>query len=59
MTKRILAAVLWFVSIGYLWALIATVIGISTAPAALVGATAAVLIAGDPFGRIWRVDARA
>jgi hypothetical protein len=53
MKKRVLAGVLWFYSTWYAWSVIATLIGVSTAPGPLFGILAAVLLAGDPLRRIW------
>ncbi len=53
MKKRATAGVLWFFSVWYAWSILAMFIGVSNAPAPLFGAFAALLIAGDPFGRIW------
>ena len=53
MKKRALAAVLWFLAAAYLWNVVATITGISTAPAILVGGVVALIVAGDPFHRIW------
>jgi len=54
MKKRTFAAVLWCLAVAYLWNLIATVAGISTAPSLLAGVIAGLIIAGDPMHRIWR-----
>ncbi len=53
MSKRVAAGVLWFFAAWYAWNIIATIIGVSEAPGPVFGLLAAVLLAGDPFGRIW------
>ncbi len=53
MKKRVIAGVLWFYAAWYAWSVIATVIGVSEAPGPVFGVLAALLLAGDPFGRIW------
>jgi hypothetical protein len=67
MKKRVFAGVLWLYATWYAWSVIATLIGVSTAPGPLFGLLAALLLAGDPLHRIWsqpaaraaRVGARA
>ena len=59
MSKRILAAILWFYTGGYAWAMAAELLGISPALGPLLGATAAALIAGDPRRLIWKRPAPA
>jgi hypothetical protein len=54
MKKRLLAGILWFYTAWYAWSVIATLIGVSTAPGPVFGFIAALLLAGDPFGRIWQ-----
>jgi hypothetical protein len=54
MTKRILAATLWFYTGWYAGAMVAELFGISPVLGPLLGATAAMLIAGDPRRIIWR-----
>jgi hypothetical protein len=53
MKKRVTAGVLWFFSGWYAWSMVATFIGVTTALGPVFGVLAALLIAGDPFGRIW------
>jgi hypothetical protein len=53
MTKRILAAMLWFYAGWYAGAIIADMVGISPLLGPLIGAAAAALIAGDPRRIIW------
>jgi hypothetical protein len=53
MTKRVLAALLWFYTGWYAGALIADMIGVSPLLGPLIGAAAAGLIAGDPRRIIW------
>jgi hypothetical protein len=59
MKKRALAGVLWFLAAAYMWNLVATIGGVSTAPAVLVGAVAAIVVWGDPLHRIWAAGTRA
>ena len=54
MTKRILAAILWFYTGWYAGAMLAAFMGISPVLGPLLGATAAMLIAGDPRRIIWK-----
>ena len=54
MKKRVVAASLWFLAVAYLWNLVATITGVSTAPSLLVAFAAAMIVAGDPMRRIWR-----
>ncbi len=53
MKKRLVAGVLWFYTSWYAWSVVATLVGVSTAPGPVFGFLAALLLAGDPFGRIW------
>ena len=53
MTKRVLAAMLWFFTGWYAGAMIAAYFGISPMLGPLIGAAAAGLIAGDPRRIIW------
>ena len=53
MTKRVLAAMLWFYTGWYAGAMIAAYIGVSPLLGPLIGAAAAGLIAGDPRRIIW------
>jgi hypothetical protein len=59
MKKRALAAVLWFYTTWYAWAMLAHFIGISDLAGPFLGLVAAVLFAGDPLGRIWNPRAAA
>ena len=54
MSKRILAAILWFYTGWYAGAMAADLIGISPLLGPVLGATAAALIAGDPRRLIWK-----
>ena len=54
MTKRVLAAMLWFYAGWYAGAIIAEFIGVSPFLGPLIGAAAAGLIAGDPRRIIWK-----
>jgi hypothetical protein len=54
MKKRILAAFLWFYSGWYAGALLADFIGISPLLGPFIGATAALLVVGDPRRIIWK-----
>jgi hypothetical protein len=53
MKKRVLSAFLWFYCGWYAGAMIASIIGVSPMLGPIVGAAAAMLIAGDPRGIIW------
>jgi hypothetical protein len=53
MTKRILAAFLWFYAGWYGGALIAEFVGVSPLLGPILGAAAAGLIVGDPRRMIW------
>ncbi len=53
MSKRVLAAVLWFYGGWCLGAMLASVLGISGLLGPILGMTGAVLIAGDPRHIIW------
>ena len=53
MKKRILAAVLWFYAFWYVGAMVAFALGISPLLGPIIGATAAILFAGDPRRIIW------
>ena len=55
MTKRILAAVLWFYTGWYAGAILADFLAVSPVLGPIVGAAAAALIAGDPRRIIWTV----
>jgi len=52
-TKRVLAAILWFYMTWYAWAMLASFVGLPGTAGPILGLAAAVLIAGDPFNRIW------
>ena len=54
MTKRILAALLWFYAGWYAGAILAEFLGLSPVLGPLIGAAAAGLIAGDPRRIIWK-----
>ena len=53
MTKRVLAAMLWFYTGWYAGAMLAEYLGVSPLLGPLIGAAAAGLIAGDPRRIIW------
>ena len=59
MTKRVLAAMLWFYTGWYAGALLADMIGVSPLLGPVIGAAAAGLIAGDPRRIIWTARASA
>ena len=54
MTKRILAAFLWFYTGWYAGAMLAEILGVSPVLGPIIGAAAAGLIVGDPRGMIWK-----
>ena len=54
MTKRVVAAMLWFYAGWYAGALLADFLGVSPLLGPLIGAAAAGLIAGDPRRIIWK-----
>ncbi|HEX8940081.1 MAG TPA: hypothetical protein VF763_07945 [Candidatus Limnocylindrales bacterium] len=54
MTKRVIAALLWFYAGWSLGAMLAFVLGISPALGPILGAAGAMVIAGDPRHIIWR-----
>jgi hypothetical protein len=54
MSKRILAAFLWFYTGWYAGALIAEFVGVSPLLGPIIGAAAAGLIVGDPRRLIWK-----
>ena len=54
MTKRILAAFLWFYTGWYAGAMLAEFLSISPLLGPIIGAAAAGLIVGDPRGMIWK-----
>ena len=53
MTKRVLAAVLWFYTGWYAGAMLAEVLGVNALLGPIIGVAAAALVVGDPFQRIW------
>jgi hypothetical protein len=53
MKKRVVAGALWFFAAWYAWNVIAAFAGVSSAPGPVFGVLAALLLAADPFGRIW------
>jgi hypothetical protein len=53
MKKRIAAGVLWFFVTWYAWNVIGWMTGLAAGVGPLLGFAVALLIAGDPFGRIW------
>jgi hypothetical protein len=57
MTKRILAAFLWFYTGWYAGAMLAEMLSLSPALGPIIGAAAAGLIVGDPRGMIWKARA--
>ena len=59
MTKRVVAAFLWFYTGWYAGAMIATFIGISPAFGPILGAAAAGFCIGDPFHLFWARSTKA
>ena len=57
MTKRILAAFLWFFAGWYGGAILAEFLGVSDLLGPIIGAAAAGLMVGDPRRIIWHTDA--
>jgi hypothetical protein len=57
MTKRILAAMLWFYAGWYAGAMLADMFGVSPLLGPIIGAAAAGLIVGDPRRIIWTARA--
>jgi hypothetical protein len=53
MKKRILAGLLWFYVAWFAWAFVAAYSGLSELWGPVLGAAVAMVIAGDPMGRIW------
>ncbi len=53
MKKRVLAGLLWFYVTWYAWSFIAAYAGLTELWGPVLGAAVAMLIAGDPMGRIW------
>jgi hypothetical protein len=54
MNKRVVAGVLWLFAGWYLGNLIAYHLGLSDLFGPVLGIAAAVMVAGDPFGLLWR-----
>jgi hypothetical protein len=54
MSKRILAAFLWFFAGWYVGAFVAYLFGVTELLGPVLGAALAAVVAGDPWGRIWR-----
>jgi hypothetical protein len=59
MTKRILAAFLWFYTGWYAGAMLAELLSVSPVLGPIIGAAAAGLIVGDPRHMIWKARATA
>jgi hypothetical protein len=59
MTKRILAAFLWFYTGWYAGAMLAELLSVSPVLGPILGAAAAGLIVGDPRRMIWKPQATA
>jgi hypothetical protein len=57
MTKRVLAAMLWFYTGWYAGAMLAELLGVGPALGPIIGAAAAGLIVGDPRRIIWTAQA--
>lgn len=57
MTKRIVAAFLWFYTGWYAGAMLAEILSVSPVLGPIIGAAAAGLIVGDPRGMIWKRQA--
>jgi hypothetical protein len=57
MSKRILAAFLWFYTGWYAGAMLAELLSVSPALGPIIGVAAAGLIVGDPRGMIWKRQA--
>jgi hypothetical protein len=53
MKKRILAGLLWFYVTWFAWSFFAAFAGLPELAGPVLGAAVAMLIAGDPLGRIW------
>lgn len=53
MSKRVVCAALWFLSMWYVGAYVAFVLGISSVVGLILGIAAAVLFAGDPMRVVW------
>ena len=59
MTKRVVAAFLWFYTGWYAGAMLAAFVGISPIVGPIVGAAAAGLFVADPFHLVWARPAEA
>jgi hypothetical protein len=53
MKKRVAATLLWFYSMWYAGAMIATLFGLSPALGPILGTAAAAIVGGDPRHLIW------
>ena len=53
MKKRVAATLLWFYSMWYAGAMIATLFGLSPALGPILGTAAAAIVGGDPRNLIW------
>lgn len=53
MKKRLLVGLLWFYVTWTAWAFVAAFTGLSELWGPVLGAAVAMVIAGDPMGRIW------
>ena len=53
MKKRLLSGLLWFYVTWFAWAFVAAFSGITELAGPVLGAVVAMVIAGDPMGRIW------
>lgn len=58
MKKRVAATLLWFYSMWYAGAMIATLFGLSPALGPILGTAAAAIVGGDPRQLIWSRPAR-
>jgi hypothetical protein len=59
MKKRVAATLLWFYSMWYAGAMIATVFGLSPVLGPILGTAAAAIVGGDPRRLIWSRGAAA
>ncbi len=55
MTKRVLAAVLWFYTGWYAGAMLAEMFGVNALLGPIIGVAAAALVIGEPGQRIWPI----